>query len=94
VGSTGLGKTSMAIALSEISSNSQNRVKFPYNLYSFHMETKVDDIFGTFSINEGHPAASMGLLSKAMEDVIFLIADEFSMSCNQLIHHFQCLLLF
>ena len=43
VGSTGLGKTSMARAFSEI-------VRREYaNLYSFHLETQLSDLYGSFN---------------------------------------------
>ena len=51
---TGLGKTSMARALSEIVIG-QNSDKPPYIIYSFHMETTLDDLFGTYSFENGKP---------------------------------------
>ena len=45
-GATGLGKTSFARALAEIIKNDE---LLPYIMYSFHLETQIDDLYRNFS---------------------------------------------
>ena len=45
-GATGLGKTSFARALAEIIKNDEF---LPYIMYSFHLETQIDDLYRNFS---------------------------------------------
>ncbi|KAK8886006.1 hypothetical protein M9Y10_041465 [Tritrichomonas musculus] len=80
VGATGLGKTSMAVAFSEKTSESQGRGSHPYQLFSFNMESQVDDIYGTFSIDKGMPKISKGPLYLAMEKGQVFVADEFNLA--------------
>ena len=49
IGSTGLGKTSMARDFSELI---RNEIAITY---SFHLETQIDDIYGTFTFEKGKP---------------------------------------
>lgn len=80
VGATGLGKTSIAQAFASISAESQKRGQISSTLYSFHLETKIDDIYGTFSISDGYPVAVKGPLTKALEQGKIFIADEFNLA--------------
>ena len=74
VGATGLGKTSMARAFSEI-------VRREYAiLYSFHIETQLNDLFGVFNFEAGKPVIKDGPLVKAMENGQIFIADEFNLA--------------
>jgi MoxR-like ATPase len=80
VGPTGLGKTSMATAFSEISAGSEGRTEVPYELFAFNMETKIEDIYGSFSIVDGQPCITPGSLYRAMEAGSVFIADEFNLA--------------
>ena len=74
VGPTGLGKTSMAKAFSEI-------VRREYAiLYSFHMETQLGDLYGVFNFESGKATIKDGPLVKAMEKGQVFIADEFNLA--------------
>ena len=74
VGATGLGKTSMARAFSEI-------VRREYaTLYSFHMETQLSDLYGVFYFEAGKAVIQDGPLVKAMENGQVFIADEFNLA--------------
>ena len=74
VGATGLGKTSMARAFSEII-----RKEYPI-LYSFHMETQLTDLYGVFTFEAGRAVIKDGPLVKAMENGNVFIADEFNLA--------------
>ena len=74
VGSTGLGKTSMARAFCEI-------VRREYaTLYSFHMETQLSDLYGVFNFEAGKAVIKDGPLVKTMENGQVFIADEFNLA--------------
>ena len=74
VGSTGLGKTSMARAFSEF-------VRKEYaTLYSFHIETQLNDLFGVFNFEAGKLIIKEGPLVKSMEKGQIFIADEFNLA--------------
>lgn len=74
VGPTGLGKTSMARAFSEYTRNDVA------TMYSFHLGTQVDDIFGTFTFKNGKPEIMEGPLTKMLEKGKIFIADEFNLA--------------
>ena len=74
VGPTGLGKTSMARAFSEYT---RNEVAI---MYSFHLETQVDDMFGTFTFKNGKPIKMEGPLTLALKDGKIFIGDEFNLA--------------
>lgn len=80
VGPTGYGKTSMAIAFSEISAGKLQRKTPPYQLYSFHMESKIEDIFGTYSIVNGSIVVVKGPLYQCLEKGQVFIADEVNLA--------------
>ena len=74
VGSTRLGKTSMARAFCEI-------VRREYaTLYSFHMETQLSDLYGVFNFEAGKAVIKDGPLVKTMENGQVFIADEFNLA--------------
>ena len=74
IGLTGLGKTSMARAFSEI-------VRREYaNLYSFHLETQLSDLYGSYNFELGKPIIQDGPLVKAMENGKIFIADELNLA--------------
>ena len=56
VGSNGLGKTSMARAFSKFLRNEMGI------MYSFHLETQIDDMYGTFTFENGKPVIIDGPL--------------------------------
>ena len=74
VGPTGLGKTSMARAFSEFT---RNEVA---TMYSFNLETQVDDIFGTFTFKNGKPIIIEGPLTKVLGEGSIFIGDEFNLA--------------
>ena len=74
VGSTGLGKTSMARAFSEHTRNERAI------MYSFHLETQVDDMFGTFTFKNGKPIKMEGPLTLALKNGKIFIGDEFNLA--------------
>ena len=74
VGPTGLGKTSMARAFSEFT---RNEVA---TMYSFNLETQVDDIFGTFTFKNGKPVIIEGPLTKVLGEGSIFIGDEFNLA--------------
>jgi len=90
-GPTGLGKTSMARALSEIVIG-QNLDKPPYIMYSFHMETTLDDLFGTYSFENGKPIIVKRPLYISLEKGINFIADEFNLSEDSILQSISCIL--
>ena len=90
-GPTGLGKTSMARALSEIVIG-QNSDKPPYIMYSFHMETTLDDLFGTYSFEKGKPIIVKRPLYISLEKGINFIADEFNLSEDSILQSISCIL--
>ena len=72
--STGLWKTSIARAFSEI-------VRGEYTtLYSFHMETQLSDLYGVFNFEAGKAVIKDGPLVKTMENGQVFIADEFNLA--------------
>ena len=79
VGSTGLGKTSMARAFSEYI---RNEVAI---MYSFHLETQIDDIYGTFTFQNGKPVIIYGPLTLALSKGKIFIADEFNLAENTIL---------
>ena len=83
IGVTGLGKTSMARAFSEII-----RKEFATS-YSFHMETQLTDLFGVFNFEAGKPVIHDGPLVKAMEEGHVFIADEFNLAEEQILQSFN-----
>ena len=74
VGPTGLGKTSMARAFSEYT---RNEVA---TMYSFNLETQVDDIFGTFTFKNGKPIIIEGPLTNVLGEGKIFIGDEFNLA--------------
>ena len=74
VGPTGLGKTSMARAFSEYTRNERAI------MYSFHLETQVDDMFGTFTFKNGKPIKMEGPLTLALKNGKIFIGDEFNLA--------------
>jgi len=76
-GATGLGKTSLARALAEILRNDELH---PYIMYSFHLETQIDDLYGNFSFQDGQVVVVKGPVYQAVEYGKILIADEFNLS--------------
>jgi energy-coupling factor transporter ATP-binding protein EcfA2 len=76
-GATGLGKTSLARALAEILRNDEIQ---PYIMYSFHLETQIDDLYGNFSFQDGQVVVVKGPVYQAVEYGKILIADEFNLS--------------
>ena len=76
-GATGLGKTSLARALAEILRNDELH---PYIMYSFHLETQIDDLCGNFSFQDGQVVVVKGPVYQAVEYGKILIADEFNLS--------------
>ena len=74
VGPTGLGKTSMARAFSEKSRGELGE------MFSFNSETKVDDIFGTFTFKNGKLNIIDGTLTKTLEHGNIFIGDEFNLA--------------
>ena len=74
VGSTGLGKTSMARAFSEYTRNE------PAIMYSFHLETQIDDMFGIFTFKNGKPIKMEGPLTLALKEGRIFIGDEFNLA--------------
>ncbi len=83
IGVTGLGKTSMARAFSEIIR------KELATSYSFHMETQLSDLFGVFNFEAGKPVIHDGPLVKAMEEGHVFIADEFNLAEEQVLQSFN-----
>ena len=79
VGSTGLGKTSMARAFSEYA---RNEVAI---MYSFHLETQIDDIYGTFTFENGKPVIIDGPLTLSLKQGKLFIADEFNLAENTIL---------
>ena len=67
VGSTGIGKTSMAKAFSYLVNEN------PHIFYSFNMETQIDDLYGTYSFSHGLPIIIKDLLLKQLKMEIFLL---------------------
>ena len=76
-GATGLGKTSFARALAEIIKNDE---LLPYIMYSFHLETQIDDLYRNFSFWNGKVIVVKGLFYQAVEYGKILITDEFNLS--------------
>ena len=74
VGATGLGKTNIARAFSEIVRR-ENPV-----LYSFHMDTQPSDFYGIFNFEAGKAVIQDGPLMKTMENEQVFIADEFNLA--------------
>ena len=74
VGPTGLGKTSMARAFSEYIRNERAI------MYSFHLETQVDDLYGTFTFKNGQPEIMEGPLTLALRKGKIFIGDEFNLA--------------
>ena len=79
VGPTGLGKTSMARAFSEYI---RNEIA---TMYSFHLETQIDDIYGTFTFQNGLPVIIDGPLTLALKQGKIFIADEFNLAENTIL---------
>ena len=79
VGPTGLGKTSMARAFSELIRNEMA------TMYSFHLETQVDDMYGTFTFQSGLPVIIDGPLTSALKKGKIFIADEFNLAENTIL---------
>ena len=85
VGATGLGKTSMARAFSEI-------VRKEYAiLYSFHMETQLSDLYGVFNFEAGKAVIKDGPLIKTMEKEQLFIADQFNLAEESVLQILQLL---
>ena len=74
VGSTGIGKTSMAKAFSYLVNEN------PHIFYSFNMETQIDDLYGTYSFSHGLPIIIKGPLTQAIENGNIFIADELNLA--------------
>ena len=74
VGSTGIGKTSMAKAFSYLVNEN------PHIFYSFNMETQIDDLYGTYSFSHGLPILIKGPLTQAIENGNIFIADELNLA--------------
>ena len=70
VGATGLGKTSMVRAFSEIV-RGEKAIS-----YSFHMETQLSDLYGVYNFESGKSVFQDAVLIKATEDGKVFIADE------------------
>ena len=87
-GPKGLGKTSMARALSEIVKGQNS----DYIIYSFHMETTIDDLFGTYSFENGKPIIVKRPLYISLEKGINFIADEFNLSEDSILQSISCVL--
>lgn len=79
VGTTGLGKTSMARAFSEYV---RNEVAI---MYSFHLETQIDDMYGTFTFENGKPIIIDGPLTISLKKGKLFIADEFNLAENTIL---------
>ena len=79
IGPTGLGKTSMARAFSELSRGERGE------MFSFNSETKVDDIFGTFTFKNGKLNIIDGTLTKTLEKGNIFIGDEFNLAENTIL---------
>ena len=48
--------------------------------YSFHLETQIDDIYGTFTFEKGKPVIIDGALTTALKTGKIFIADEFNLA--------------
>ena len=77
VGPTGVGKTSMARALSEIINKDKTN---PFIMFCFNIETQVSDLYGTLTLEQGIPKSVKGPLYKAFEEGNIFIADEFNLA--------------
>ena len=64
VGATGLGKTSMARAFSEIVRR-ECAV-----LYSFHLETQLSDLYGVFNFDSGKAKRELGYATRSYRETI------------------------
>ena len=49
-------------------------------MYSFHLETQIDDLYGNFSFQDGQVAVVKGPIYQAVEYGKILIADKFNLS--------------
>jgi hypothetical protein len=70
----------MAKAFSDVSRSTEGRGDMPYEFFMFNMESKIDDIYGTFSIVNGKPKPAFGSLYSAINDGKVFIADEFNLA--------------
>ena len=88
VGPTGIGKTEAA----KFFASSINPILFKNNsksnsffIQSFHSETKVDDIYGTYTIKDGDFIINNGPLWQSMENGNIYIADELNLAEESLL---------
>ena len=79
IGPTGFGKTSMARSFSELSRGERGE------MFSFNSETKVDDIFGTFTFKNGKLNIIDGTLTKNLENSNIFIGDEINLAENTIL---------
>ena len=77
VGPTGVGKTSMARAFSEIINKDKKDL---FIMFCFNIETQVSDLYGTLTLEQGIPKSVKGPLYKAFEEGNIFIADEFNLA--------------
>ena len=87
VGSTGLGKTSMARAFSEIIKEDDHHIMF-----SFNMETQIDDLYGTFSFEQGKAIPIYGPIPNAIKNGKTFIADELNLAEDNILQSISVVL--
>ena len=61
-------------------------------MYSFHLETQIDDLYGNFSFQDGQVAVVKDPMYQAVEYGKILIADEFNLSEEAILESLSILL--
>ena len=87
VGPTGLGKTSMARAFSEIIKKDEHHIMF-----SFNMETQIDDLYGTFTFHQGKAIPIYGPIPNAIKEGKTFIADELNLAEDNILQSISVIL--